>query len=155
MKRLGTAKRILAVTTALLLLLMLCVLYFQVWKKPLTVDGGMAKHHLTFRGHAARLWEVQFSPDGELLASGDVDGVIKLWRKKDGQVVRTLEHPGGVTALAFSPDGIHLATTGYDSKIRLWRTARFLKPFPATQTLSGRSHSARMGKRLRVAVKTR
>ncbi|MDQ1525103.1 MAG: hypothetical protein QOE47_3027, partial [Pyrinomonadaceae bacterium] len=122
-KRGGAWKRILAVTAALLLLLTLGLLFFQAWQTPVKVDSGLAKHHLTFTGHAERLFEVQFSPNGELLASGGVDGAVNIWRKQDGQVVRTLAHPAGVTALAFSPDGTYLATASYDAQVRLWRVA--------------------------------
>jgi WD40 repeat protein len=64
---------------------------------------------------------VSFSPDGRLLATGDLDGKICLWRVVDGQQVLTLQgHTGWIWAVTFSPDGKTLASCSHDSLIRLW-----------------------------------
>ena len=120
--KLSKAKRNITIT-AVLLAFVFGILYFQVWKKPVTVESGIANNYLTFKGHSDRIWEAAFSPDGELLASGSVDGIVNIWQKKDGQIVRVLRHPAGITSLAFSPDGSSLATSSYDSNVRLWRVA--------------------------------
>jgi WD40 repeat protein len=121
-KKTGRGKISIAIITVLLCITS-GVLYFQLWKKPLTVESGIAKHYFTFTGHSGTVWDAAFSPDGEMLASGSVDGTVKIWQKKDGQIARTLQHPMGVTALAYSPDGNYLATGSYDSYVRLWRVA--------------------------------
>lgn len=121
-KKLGKRKRNIVIA-AILLIFILALLYFQLWKSPNLVDSGIAKHQLTFTGHSGIVFEVMFSPDGELLASGSVDNTVSVWQKKDGKILRTLQHPSGVTALAFSPDGKYLATGSYDSNVRLWRVA--------------------------------
>lgn len=68
-------------------------------------------------GHGASVSALAFSPDERVLASGDGDGVIKLWNGRDGSALRTLSEPGfltrddrGINALAFSPDGKVLAS---------------------------------------------
>jgi len=121
-KKLSKRKRKIVIT-AILLILIFTSLYFQLWKSPDLVDSGIAKHHLTFTGHSGIVFEVMFSPDGELLASGSVDNTVSIWQKKDGKILHTLRHPLGVTALAFSPDGNYLVTGSYDSNVRLWRVA--------------------------------
>ncbi|WP_404783137.1 NB-ARC domain-containing protein [Altericista sp. CCNU0014] len=64
---------------------------------------------------------VSFNPDGSLLATGDVDGKICLWRVVDGQQVLTLKgHTGWIWTVAFSPDGKTLASCSDDPLIRLW-----------------------------------
>jgi WD40 repeat protein len=64
---------------------------------------------------------VSFNPDGSLLATGDVDGKICLWRVVDGQQVLTLTgHTGWIWTVAFSPDGKTLASCSDDPLIRLW-----------------------------------
>lgn len=64
---------------------------------------------------------VSFNPDGSLLATGDLDGKICLWRVVDGQQVLTLKgHMGWIWAVTFSPDGKTLASCSHDSLIRLW-----------------------------------
>ena len=57
-------------------------------------------------------------PDGRL-ASGDVDGRIKLWPVEGWGEPVVLEHGDNVGALAVLPDG-RLASGGGDGRIKLW-----------------------------------
>ena len=64
---------------------------------------------------------VSLNPDGSLLATGDLDGKLCLWRVVDGQPVLTLQgHTGWIWAVTFSPDGKTLASCSHDFLIRLW-----------------------------------
>ena len=68
---------------------------------------------------------VAFSPDGELLAAGDSNGNIHLWRVESGQQVLILQgHTNWVVSLAFSPDGQTLGSGSADATIRLWNVAK-------------------------------
>lgn len=72
-------------------------------------------------GHSDEVGSITFSPDGKTLASGDKDGIIKLWDIASGLEIRSLgESSLGVTAIAFSPDGRLLASGGNDSSVKLW-----------------------------------
>jgi len=42
-------------------------------------DVATATELLSLRGHRRRIQHVQFSPDGETLASSSDDGTVKLW----------------------------------------------------------------------------
>jgi WD40 repeat protein len=53
----------------------------------------------------ARESTVQFSPDSSLLALGDQDGSVRVWRVNDGEELTRLSVPGAVSHLAFSHDG--------------------------------------------------
>lgn len=72
--------------------------------------------------HRAGVTSVQFSPDGTMLASADLDGRVILWRTGAWIPLRTLNHRSEVYAVAFSPDGKILASTGGDRKVILWNT---------------------------------
>jgi WD40 repeat protein len=87
----------------------------------------------TITAHRAAGRQLTFSPDGILLATSSVDSTVKLWRVADGKLIRTLQHPEGVTAIAFSPDGQMVASASYDGKVRLWRVS----DGALTRTLAG------------------
>jgi hypothetical protein len=72
-------------------------------------------------GHDAAALALAFSPDGSLLASAHVDGVVHLWAMDAAEEVAVrLRHDDAVGALAFSPDGAALATGSMDQSLRLW-----------------------------------
>lgn len=71
-------------------------------------------------GHERTAITVDFSPDGELIASGSDDNTIKIWRK-DGELVTTLEgHTDGIRSVVWHPDGKMLASASYDKTVKLW-----------------------------------
>ena len=65
------------------------------------------------QGHSMVVECVAFAPDGEAVASGGMDGVLKLWAASDGKELWLAKHAqdrsGRVLAIAFSPDGKFLA----------------------------------------------
>ena len=84
-----------------------------------SVNDG--KQIMTLEGHKDTVSSFIFSPDGEILASGDAGGSILIWRVSDGTLLHTLEgHTGTVNKLAFSPDGKFLASGSWDSTVRVW-----------------------------------
>ncbi|WP_374089793.1 N,N-dimethylformamidase beta subunit family domain-containing protein [Methylomicrobium lacus] len=64
---------------------------------------------------------VAFSPDGDILANVDADGLITLWNVTSGLAPTTLQNQPAnlVTGIAFRADGKILASVGKDS-IKLW-----------------------------------
>ena len=71
---------------------------------------------------AADVRSASFSPDGSLLATGQVDGTAHLWATDDWRPVGTPLSVGRgfVLSLAFSPDGQTLATSSDNGTVTLW-----------------------------------
>ncbi|MBD2196999.1 PD40 domain-containing protein [Calothrix anomala FACHB-343] len=64
---------------------------------------------------------VQFSPDGQVLVTGDANGSVRLWNIADGQQLQHLEgHTGWVWQANFSQDGQTLASCCENGIIKLW-----------------------------------
>jgi WD40 repeat protein len=64
---------------------------------------------------------VTFSPDGQLLATGDTNGEIRLWQVADGKLRFTCSgHKGWIRSVTFSPDGRTLASGSGDKTVKLW-----------------------------------
>lgn len=62
-----------------------------------------------------------FSPDGRTLATGSVNGAIRLWDPATAHSRATLTgQSGAVSSVAFSPDGRAVASGGADRTARLW-----------------------------------
>jgi hypothetical protein len=78
----------------------------------------------SLQGHANDGRRIAFSPDGRHLASGDRNGVLKLWDTASRRDIANLSGTGKVTALAFSPKTglLSVATT---NSVRLWDTQSF------------------------------
>ena len=73
---------------------------------------------------ASRVYSVSFSPDGATLASGALDGTVRLWAVATGEPIAPLEgHTDRVLSVSFSPDGATLASGALDGTVRLWAVA--------------------------------
>ena len=64
---------------------------------------------------------IAFSPKGDLLASGSVERVVKLWDIRTSECLATLEgHTYPVLSLSFSPDGNKLVSGSGDTSLIIW-----------------------------------
>jgi transcriptional regulator with XRE-family HTH domain len=97
----------------------------RVWRE----EGKLL--HLAWQAHSDMTFAFALSPDEHTLASGSVDGSVKLWDVASGALLWSGWHTQGTTCLAFSPDGRLLASGGSDATVRLWglRWARLWRTY--------------------------
>jgi WD40 repeat protein len=74
----------------------------------------------TLQGHSKDVGGLAFTPDGQILASGDWGGTTRLWDVATGEELSRLEQGHAVYGAAFRPDGGRLATAGFDGLIWVW-----------------------------------
>ena len=68
----------------------------------------------------SQILSVAFSPDGKLLATGDVNHEIHVWQVADGKRLLTCKVDSGwVWSVAFSPNG-HLLASSANQTVNLW-----------------------------------
>lgn len=60
--------------------------------------------------HMSLVYSIAFSPDEDSFAAGTYEGIVKVWKVPEGELLLTLpDHGDWVRCVAFSPDGLRLA----------------------------------------------
>jgi WD40 repeat protein len=111
--------------------------WFGPWCVAWTPDGNLAigggdRNSVQFRDPSTRsrlrevelsgtAHEIEFSPDGSLLAAASTDGTVYLWDYPQLNVVQIFRgHMGPVRTISWDSSGQRLASGGKDGKIVLW-----------------------------------
>ncbi|EDO06895.1 WD domain G-beta repeat containing protein [Babesia bovis T2Bo] len=86
-----------------------------------------------FMLHDTLIVSLAVSRDSEILASGDKDGNIKIWKIATGECMRKMDnaHDGAVTCMTFSRNSMSLLTGSFDktAKIHGLKSGRSIKEF--------------------------
>jgi WD40 repeat protein len=74
------------------------------------------------KGHSGPVWAVDFSANGQLVASASDDRTVKLWTAK-GNLLTTLKgHRAAVQTVAIAPNSQIIASGSADRTVKLWKT---------------------------------
>lgn len=91
-------------------------------EKPEPISSGMASMNV-YR-HA--LVGLDWTPDGSYLATGNAEGIIRLWDFETNTPAHQWQaHKDWAFAVAFSPAGKVIATGGGDNLVKLWDSNSF------------------------------
>ncbi len=79
-----------------------------------------------FKGHQAKVTCFTIAPDGQTVATGSADKMVRLWDLTTGKELHQFkDHKDEIRAIAFSPNSKLVASSGgdKDNTIRLWDVA--------------------------------
>ena len=79
---------------------------------------------------------LDFSPNGEVLATGCFDGWVRIYKVKSGELIHSLNHIDQTFSLHFSPDGRLLITGGSGKQVRFWDPQSGIETFSPWQQKS-------------------
>jgi len=87
-----------------------------------SIGGNALTQQYVLNAHRGPITRLAYSPDGQFLASADVNREILVWPAtgREPSVRGWVFHNARVNDLAWSPDSIHLASVSLDQSIIVW-----------------------------------
>lgn len=78
----------------------------------------------TLTGHTDSITSIEFSSDGNYLASAGMDGLIRIWKVPTAEFVTVLEAGSEVMWISWHPKGLVLLAGTSDSTLWMWSLPR-------------------------------
>ena len=106
-------------------------------------DVPSSREILRQDGHARPVYALAGHPDGSLLLTGDLGGVVLVWDLRTGKAVMHLRgHLKQVLSVSVSPNGYIVATGSDDNTVRMWDLRRhgLIYTLPAHEKLVSTVH---------------
>ncbi len=119
--------------------------FSEIWANSAAFSPDDSKVAVAFTDHKARVWRVadgerlqpelkhddlvesvEYSPDGQLILTGGLDGTARLWNAETLQPLENnsvLRQSDRVTHASFDPSGRYVVTTCIDGSVRIWDLA--------------------------------
>ena len=100
-------------------------------------DIAQADMRFEINKHTDWVTDLEFSPNGQFLATAGRQGDLFVWESERGREYQTLAgHPAAITAVSWRADSKLLATASEDGTVRLWSTEQ-AKPIRSWQAHAG------------------
>ena len=93
----------------------------------ITLRNLVVEHSITqLRQHTGEVYSVAFTPDGNWLASGCNDGIVKIWQVNTAHCLQSFRaHRGLIFKVLFHPTQPLLISAGSDGTTRIWDISAF------------------------------
>ncbi|MEE4198375.1 MAG: hypothetical protein V2I54_12080 [Bacteroidales bacterium] len=74
-------------------------------------------------GHKSRIYDIDFNPENNLMATSSLDGTVRIWdcTNLNNQPIELRDHESWVLSISFSPDGKNLVTSSNQrERLLIW-----------------------------------
>lgn len=101
-------------------LLALQTILDKLEEQPQFKNALLRQRSLTLTGHQGAVTSVDFSPDGQLLASAGEGDRLIIWSTSGDKIREWQANQKSINSIIFSPDSNYLITSGRDGTLKFW-----------------------------------